>query len=118
MKQLSLAAVLCLLAALALPPSRAQQPVKVQAPVKSKEPPPLVTPRMAVEFTHDDAAAVGICPHNFYVFDPEPSDLRWDAVDYAINTALSHSANLYRSPRVADGRALRVDKRELCPNPK
>lgn len=93
------------------PAQRAAQAVQLPA---------LITPRMAVAMAHDDAAPLGLFDgaHQLYVYDPAPSDLIWDAVDYAVNTALSHSVNLYRAPRVAGAQLMRIDKRELVPNPK
>lgn len=123
-RALTLLSILALAVAIALPLAAQAQvaPAKqaVPAVAKPKELPPLLTPRMAVELAHDDAAPIGLFDgaHQFYVYAVEPSDLVWDAVAYAVNTALSHSVNLYRPVRVADGKLLRIDKRELCPNPK
>lgn len=106
-------------------PAQAQKPVQGPQPLpKAVEAKPqqesvIVTPKMAVAWAHDDAAPLGPQDsyHQFYLWFLDASPKQKPVVDYVLNTAVSHSSNIYQSVSVAGGKVVRIDKRELCPNP-
>lgn len=74
-------------------------------------------PAEAVAAAAIDAGAIGPieAPFFTYYWTLDPSDDFHAAFAYALNTACSHSPNLYRHDRLADGRLIRVDWRRLAP---
>jgi len=82
--------------------------------------PPAFGPHHAVAAAALDAGALGPveAPHYRYYWAIDPAEEFHDAFAYALNTAASHSPNLYQHDRLADGRLIRVDLRRLAPQAK
>lgn len=74
-------------------------------------------PHNAVAAAAIDAGSLGPveAPHYRYFWAIDSAEEFHDAFAYALNTAASHSPNLYQPERLAEGRLIRVDLRRLAP---
>lgn len=79
--------------------------------------PPAFGPHHAVAAAALDAGSLGPveAPHYRYYWAIDQAEEFHDAFAYALNTAASHSPNLYQPERLADGRLIRVDLRRIAP---
>lgn len=80
----------------------------------------LIGPREATRRAAADIRSLDAEDHFYtrYYWFPEPSALKVATARYAINTAVSHAEALYPGVLVGGDQVLRVDLRELLPDPK
>lgn len=78
---------------------------------------PVVPLAEAVAIAAGDILSVPVQdqPATRYLWFPEPSRENLAAAAYALNTSLSHAAQIVRPRPVGQGRLLRIDLRSLCP---
>lgn len=81
---------------------------------------PAYGPHHAVQAAAFDAGSLGPVEarHFTYFWAIDSSEDFHAAFDYTLNVAASHSANIYRSDKLEEGRLIRVDWRRLLPQAK
>ena len=94
----------------------------IEAQEKKEEPTPAVipTPSSAVGWALADLALVAPSDRPFqrYIWIPSFGDKRWiAAINFTINTAVSHSSVIQLGAECANGWLLRYDLRRLAPSP-